>query len=249
MDPPADQGSERRPEDEVPEALFDPDDPQDAAIAWEFGLWRKAEAARLEAELAKLEAQRLEEIRAAHSAAMSALWERHKGRLSACDDIEASLAADAAKTQAKAQEYRQQRQSMAAELAEVKAYLAKQVGEAEAVAAEGRAEADSLVAAEAARAEQMAAQAAFFQGEWKAAERRRAEEGAAFTDFLQKTEDGPAARARKEAVQRERELSAARERVHELSADLDALTRSLQAKMDKIRELKARLAARTLGGH
>lgn len=224
-----------------PQGLIDFEDPTDAAIAWEFNLWRRAEVARFQAELNRIESERADGIREEFARRRQEELGRHNARLSSLEDLGASVQEATRSTQQKIAEYKSAKQQCAADVAEVAGYLRRQIAEAEAASHENASEAEAVLAAEAARADQLGAQALFFQEEGKKAEARRKAEGVAFTEFLGKLGEAPQARLQEELGAKQRELDVLAARKQDLEKSLSTLSAQLQERIGRVAVLKNRL--------
>ncbi|TNJ29804.1 hypothetical protein GMRT_11501 [Giardia muris] len=224
-----------------PDGLIDYEDERDAAIAWEFNLWRKAEAARFETELRKLEQQRLQALQDELRGQISELRADHEARLSALDDLGESIDEAQQLALQKANEYKAQRQRLVQESKLIAESLQKQIKEAEIAGNEARAEAEAILAGELGRCEQLEAQAKFFQDEYQRVQKKREFESAQFVTFTKAALNDPGQQAYNSLLEAQKELAAITARRDSLDAELETLSTDLQTLVTRIGQLRRQI--------
>lgn len=226
-----------------PDGLIDYEDERDAAIAWEFNLWRKAEAARFETELRKLEQQRLQALQDELRSQISELRAEHEARVSALDDLGESIDEAQQLALQKANEYKAKRQHLVQESKLIAESLQKQIKDAEAAGNEARAEAEAILAGEIGRCEQLEAQVKFFQEEYQRVQKKREFESAQFAAFTKAALNDPGQQAYTSLLEAQKELAVITTRRDSLDNELDALSTDLQALVARIGQLRQQLRA------
>ncbi|KAH0574650.1 hypothetical protein SS50377_22265 [Spironucleus salmonicida] len=164
--------------------MEDNEDPIDKAINWEFQLWKAAEQSRFQAELKKIESQRMNLLKKQYQEALDQLEDQKFQRSSQIDKLQLQIQQSISQTQEKIQQQQSLQSSVKNQISNIKNNLKQTLLQADHQLQIMLTEAETMLQAESAKSEQFSAQAAFFQQEIQNVEQKRKTEVIDFQKFL-----------------------------------------------------------------